>query len=238
MADTVTEHRLDRVYQAIAARDGDPRPFSRLQAVCHACVDLLPVAGAGVMLMADRVHQGTLYATDKATGALEDLQNAAGEGPCLDAYQLGCPVLEPDLADGGVRAWPLLAAAAIQAGINALFAFPLQLDGASVGALDLYRVRPGLLTVEQVDDARLLAAMATREVLAMQADALPGSLPAQIGDLSGDRTAIEQAVGMTSAQLNVTVVEAALRLRAAARDQDRPLAAVARDVLARTFRLS
>lgn len=121
--------------------------------------------------------------------------------------------------------------------MGAAFGFPLQFDDVSVGALDLYRERPGNLTDAEIDDARLLAAMATREVLRMQAEALPGSLPARMPDLSGDRTAVEQATGMASAQLDVTVAEAAKRLRVYARGQDRALAAVAREMVARTLRL-
>ncbi|CAN5266805.1 MAG: GAF domain-containing protein [Euzebyales bacterium] len=233
----MADRRIQRIYQAVAERDGDPRPFSRLQAVCHTCADLLPVTGAGVMLMAERMHQGTVYATDETIQRLEDLQNAAAEGPCIDSYNLGRPVLEPDLAGAGRRTWPLLAAAALDAGMRALFSFPLQLDDTSVGALDLYRDQPGALGPDQVDDARLLAAMAAREVLAMQADAAPGSLPAQIADLSGDRAAIEQATGMVSVQLHGTIAEAARRLREAAAGQGRALAAVAHDVVARTLRL-
>ncbi|MGH8931612.1 MAG: GAF domain-containing protein [Egibacteraceae bacterium] len=231
------EHRLQRLYQAVALRDGDPRPMGQMKAICRACIDLLGVSGAGVMLMAERMHQGTAYATDDIIQRLEDLQNNAAEGPCLDAYNLGRPVFEPDLADGGIRAWPLLAPTARKAGMAAVFAFPLQLDDTSVGALDLYRDQPGPLTDVQIDDARLLAAMATRAVLGMQADAAPGTLPAQIADLSGDRAAIEQATGMVAAQLSITVAAAAARLRTAAREADRALAVVAHDIVARTLRL-
>lgn len=233
----MADRRSEQLYNVVARHDGDLSPFGRLQAVCHACVDALPITGAGVMLMAERMHQGTAYATDLVIRRLEDLQNAAAEGPCLDAYNLGRPVLEPDLAGSGVRRWPLLAATAVQAGMRSVFGFPLQLDDVRVGALDLYRDRPGAFSEAHVHDARLLAAMATREVLRMQADALPGSLPARMPDLSGDRAAIEQATGMTSAQLDVTVAEAGIRLHAFAQEHNRALATVARAIVARTLRL-
>lgn len=229
--------RVERIYAAVSRRDGTPEPFHRIQAICRACVDLLPVTGAGIMLMAERMHQGTLHATDERIQGLEDMQNAAAEGPCIDSYNLGRPVLEPDMDTSGRRRWPLLAAAAVEAGIHALFSFPLQLDDTSVGALDLFRDRPGPLTREQVDDARLLAAMATREVLDLQASAPSGSLPAQIADLSGDRVAIEQAIGMVAAQLNSTTLEAGQRLRQVAAQQGAALADVAYEIIARTLRL-
>lgn len=234
----LSKDRLERIYSAVAQRDGDTTPRGRLKAACRACVDLLPVTGSGIMLMAERAHQGTLHATDQRISQLEELQNATAEGPCIDSYNLGRPVLEPDLADQGLRTWPLLARAALDAGIAALFSFPLQLDDTSVGALNLYRDRPGPLTPDQTADARLLAAVAAREVLSLQAEATPGSLPDQIGDLSGDRAAIEQATGMASAQLEIAIPQAAAVLRERARAEGRPLAEVARAIVARALRLS
>jgi hypothetical protein len=171
--------RLQRLYSAVSRHDDSIDSFRRLQAICHACVDVLPVEGAGVML---------------------------------------------------------LAAAARAAGIEALFSFPLQIDDASMGALNLYRSNPGDLRGEQADDARLLAAMATREVLGMQAAETPGALPTQVADLSGDRVAIEQATGMVAAQTNTDIVEAARRLRTLAVQRDSALAQVAHDIVARALR--
>ena len=234
----MSSDRVARIYDAVAQRDGDPSPMHRLEAICHACLDLLPVDGAGVMLMAERAHQGTLYATDDRIQQLEELQNSAAEGPCIDSYNFGRPVLEADLDTTGRSKWPLLSAAALKVGIRALFSFPLQLDDTSVGALDLYRQTPGELGPEQVADARLLAAMATREVLALQALAAPGSLPDQIADLSGDRIIVEQATGMVAAQIQAEITEAARILRQVATEQNRAVAEVARDIVSRTFRMS
>lgn len=233
----MTEDRLAQLYETIAAHDGSSDPFQRLQAMCQAATRVLPVSGAGVMLMAQRTHQGTIYATDATIQRLEELQNAAAEGPCIDAYRLGRPVLEPDLAISGRRAWPHLAPSALQADMAALFSFPLQLDDASIGALNLYRDQPGGLTEDQSADARLLAAMIAREVLALQAVGDPESLPAQIADLSGDRTVIEQATGMVSAQLNIPMGQAAHQLRTYAHSHDRALAEVAHAIVDRTLRL-
>lgn len=227
----------DSLYEVVARHDGSPNPFSRLQGICHACIEVLDVTGAGVMLMAERMHQGTAYATDETIRGLEDLQNAAAEGPCLDAYNLGRPVLEPDLAGPGVRTWPVLGTSAVRHGMRAAFGFPLLLDDTSVGALDLYRDQPGPLDEGQVRDARLLAAMAAREVLAMQAQAPEGSLPAELAGLSGDRATLEQATGMAAAQQGTTVIDAARRLRDHARQHDRSVASIAQDIVDRKLRL-
>lgn len=229
--------RLWRIHEALSAGNGQADPLGRIKLVCRVCVDLLPVAGAGVMLMAERVHQGTLWATDTTIQALEELQNDAGEGPCIDAYTVGHPVLEPDMAGHGAQLWPRLARGVLEAGIQALYSFPLQLDDTSLGALNLYQRHATPLSEEQVADARLLAAVVTREVLAMQATAVPGSLPDQVDDLPGDRSAIEQATGMVAVQLNETVAQAAHHLRETAATQRRSLAEVAHDIVTRKLRL-
>lgn len=226
---------LRRVYATLAHQDGDR--FARLRAICHLCIEALGVDGAGVMLMAHRTHQGTLYATDDNIMALEELQNVAGEGPCIDAYTRGQPVLEPDVAGHGVAVWPVFAPEAVEADMLALFSFPLMLDDTCVGALNLYRRESRHLNASAIDDGRLLAAMVARDVLGLQADAEPGTLPTDIADLSGDRVSIEQATGMVAAQLGISIVEAADRLRQLARREDRHLTAVARDIIARRITL-
>src|SRR5688572_12531320 len=130
--------KLHDIYAALAASER-AEPEQRLAAICDLCIRALTVTGAGIMLMADRAHQGTLYATDDRIRMLEELQNAAGEGPCLDSYNLGRPVWAPDLEATGPTAWPTLAPGALKEGMRALFSLPLQLDDASFGALNLYR---------------------------------------------------------------------------------------------------
>jgi hypothetical protein len=224
--------RTQLIAETVGARDGHGSPFGRLQVICHVAVEMCGVDGAGVMLMTHRHHQGTAYATDPTIQSLEDLQNGVGEGPCLQAYLLGRPVFAPDLAGSQNPLWPRLAGAALEAGMGALFGFSLQLDDTSIGALDLYRHQPGELTATQAHDGRLLAAMATRSVLAMQEQSEAGSLPSQIQNLSGERATIEQAVGMTAGAHGLHIGEAKERLRAHSRTTETALAELAAEVIA------
>jgi hypothetical protein len=63
----------------------------------------------------------------------------------------------------------------------------------------------------------------------------PGGQPA---DLAGHRAEIDQATGMLTEQLGVGIADAFARLRAYAYANDRQLADVARDIVARRLRLS
>jgi hypothetical protein len=187
--------------------------------------------------------------SNPVSALIEDLQYSLGEGPCVDAYRQDRPVSEPDLADHGVlsgadradrggRRWVAFTPAAVAAGARAVFGFPLRVGDIRIGALNLYRDSPGPLDDEQHADALVLAGVAARAVLVMQADAPAGSLGAELEAGSDFRFVVHQASGMVSAQLDVSVGEALVRLRAFAFAHDRPLAAVADDVVARRLRFS
>jgi hypothetical protein len=105
-----------------------------------------------------------------------------------------------------------------------------------LGALDLYRDQPGPLTDDQHADALVMADVAAAAVLMLQANAPPGKLAAELEASADFQYVIHQASGMVSAQLEVSVGQALIRLRAYAFGNDRPLAEAARDVVARTLR--
>jgi hypothetical protein len=84
----------------------------------------------------------------------------------------------------------------------------------------------------------VLAGVAARAVLALQADAPPGMLGAELEAGSDFRFVVHQASGMVSAQLDVTIGEALVRIRAFAFAHDRALNMVAEDVVARRLRFS
>ena len=104
------------------------------------------------------------------------------------------------------------------------------------GALNLYRDRPGPLNDEQHADALVMADVAAQAVLLLQADAPPGKLAAELEAGADFQYVVHQAAGMVAVQLDVSVGHALIRLRAYAFGNDRPLAEVARDVVARTLR--
>lgn len=225
--------RLLRLEARLEAGDaGGPRA-ARL---CEGCADVLGMTGAGIMLMAGDVAQGSVCSSDGVSALIEDLQYTLGEGPCVDAYQHGQPVLEPDLADPQVARWLAFTPKAMDAGARAVFGFPLRAVSGSLGALNLYRDRPGPLGTEQHADALVMAGVAARAVLAMQADAPPGFLGAHLEAGSDFRLVEQQAAGMVAAELDITVGVALVRLRAYAFAYDRPLLEVAEEVVGRRLR--
>jgi ANTAR domain-containing protein/GAF domain-containing protein len=236
----VTRALLDLVGTAEGDSHDDRRLARRL---VDACVAGTGVDGAAVSALTASVNRETLAATDTTAALLEDLQFTLGEGACLQAATTGRAVLVPDLhiPESTVR-WPVFAAAvAEQTEVRALFALPLQLGTINLGVLDLYRTTPGPLVGAELRDVVAATDATTLLMLGAQlrteADRyLPGGRdgPAEDRDdgLWDDRAEVHQATGMILVQLDVPAQDAFVRLRAHAFAHRRPVAEVARDVVA------
>src|SRR4029453_1836809 len=107
--------------------------------LANACVDLVAVGGAGIMLMDHGGNGSSLGLSDLATGLVEGLPFTLGEGPGIDAHGDGLPVLEPSLDAMSDDRWPAFAPAAVDVGFLGAFGFPLHMGTVCLGALDLYR---------------------------------------------------------------------------------------------------
>lgn len=196
------------------------------------------MSGAGIMLVSGDVPLGSVGTTGTVSARIDDLQFTLGEGPSVDAHASGRPVLEPDLAHPASPRWLAFTGAAIDAGARAVFGFPIAIGSVRVGALSLDAEHPGGLSDDQHADALVSARIAAEAVLAMQAKGEADLLVAELEDGSNFQYVVHQAAGMVSAQLDVTVTEALLRLRAHAFDGQRLLADVATDVVSRRVRFS
>lgn len=116
-----------------------------------ACVEVLPVSGAGLSLI--DVLRVPLGASDAAVDVAERLQTTLGDGPCLAAVAEGGSLVA-DHAAIAAR-WPTFHAELVrQTPFRSVASLPLATDdGAPFGALDLYSTEPQLdpsLVDEQV----------------------------------------------------------------------------------------
>nr|CAA9308962.1 MAG: diguanylate cyclase/phosphodiesterase (GGDEF & EAL domains) with PAS/PAC sensor(s) [uncultured Nocardioidaceae bacterium] len=121
-------------------------------------VDVLPVTGAGVMLMEPDAELHFVAGSNKTIFEIEALQRDFDEGPCLEAYRTGRAVAIPDLSVD--QRFPKFSPRALAAGLEAVFTFPLRLDEHRLGALDLYRDTPGSLSPGDSRAAQILADVA------------------------------------------------------------------------------
>lgn len=210
-----------------------PGTIGRLERLCAALTRALPATGVGLSLLtSDHYGGGTVAASNAGSWELEELQFTVGEGPCIDAYTLRRPVLESDLATHGMGRWPGYAAAALEHGVRAVFAFPLQVGAARAGALDVYRDEPGSLTAEALNQAVTFAEVAMGLLVDAQNGAQDGHTSSDLDDALAYRLEVYQAQGMVMVDLGVSINEAMARLRGHAYAHGRNVSDVARDIVA------
>jgi diguanylate cyclase (GGDEF)-like protein len=132
-------------------------------------VDVMPVTGAGVTLISAELDPRYIAASTEAALRFEELQSELGEGPCLVAYLTGEAISVPDLSS--TEWFPTFSPRAVQAGLAAVFAFPLHHADLQLGALDLYRDTTGPLSPDSMTAAQTLADVASAYLISAQARA-------------------------------------------------------------------
>jgi hypothetical protein len=213
---------------------GKPVALSHIATAAELAVG---VDGVAVTLVLDGALRETVYASNANASALEELTLTFGEGPCVDAFTGGGPVLVDDATGPQwLTRWPAFAQALVQAGGAAVFALPLQVGAIRLGVLDLYRSTPGELTPGQLADGLVLADTACALLLDGQDEPAARRNGYQPEQARPHHPEVHQATGMISVQLGVTATVALIRLRAYAYANDRALREVAGDVVARRLR--
>jgi hypothetical protein len=215
--------------------------------VCAVAVSSARASGGWVAAASGRGLDFVMCVTDPVSEQLAELQLMLGQGPCHDVLATAAPVLAADLGDEeSSRRWPAFTPEARQLGAAAGYVFPLVIGAIRAGVMGLYRSSPGSLSGRQLGDCLLLADTATVLLLDSLGD---GDGPGADGDghgarpagqppeLAAHRAEIDQATGMLTVQLGVSVTQAFARLRAYAHTHDQRLADVAADIVARRLRL-
>jgi diguanylate cyclase (GGDEF)-like protein len=132
-------------------------------------VDILPVTAAGVTLISPGVRPQYIAASNDAALRFEELQTEVDEGPCLSAYRTGEAVAVPDLRTE--ERFAKFRPRALDAGLAAVFTFPLHHGDHRLGALDLYRDTAGELSPQAMSWAQTLADVTAAYLLISQARA-------------------------------------------------------------------
>jgi hypothetical protein len=239
----VTSGRGEALWGLVAAHAAELSRRVSAADVCAVAVECVQVTGAWVTAASSRGPDFVIYVTDPVSEQLAELELTLGEGPGCDVLAWAAPALVGDLGDDQAgRRWPAFTPAAAGLGAAAVFAFPLMIGAIRAGTMGLYRGSAGPLTRSQLGDGLLLADVATMLVLDradLDGDGAAGDagLDGQAPTLAAHRAEIDQATGMLTVQLDVTAAAAFARLRAYAYVQDRRLADVAGDIVARRLRL-
>jgi hypothetical protein len=193
------------------------------------CVDLLPVAAAGILL---RDVTGTLQvigASSPSAHLLDLFQVQNEEGPCLESSTTGFPVSDAELSPTGP--WPRFAALTREQKFTAVYALPLRSRDVTIGALNLFATQP-------LSEGRLLVAQALADAATVSLLQVDPHIDLQIVinriHLAVEsRNTLEQAQGMIAQRFAIDAEEALIRIRDVSAETAMTVVAVASAVLAR-----
>ena len=226
------EAALARAFVRLAdtlASDFDVVDF--LQGLSADSVEILGAEAAGVMLVDAGGVLRLIASSDERMRLLELFELQGEQGPCLDAFSTGQPV-QAGAADSLTR-WPVFAPHAADAGFQMMCAVPLRLRTDVIGALNLFRATDEPFTDDEMDIAQAMGEIAAIGLIQERALRERSLLTEQLQAALANRVIIEQAKGMLAEYLKMTADDAFQLLRKYARNHNRKLSAVARDVTER-----
>ena len=216
---------------------GDAGLSQALVEVCLKITSRLGARGAAAVLISAQGEQTTLAASDAHAWNLTELEFSLGEGPSQAAFSRARPVLAPDMAQAARTMWPAYAPAALEAGVGAVFVFPMRIGAAAFGVLALYYDAATTLDHEQMNLGLSFAAYATDLLLESTANGATGFLGLDHQSAQEFRSEVYQAQGMVMVSLGVGLAEALARMRAHAFAHGQDLAALSAAIVAGTTRL-
>ncbi|MDQ6725294.1 MAG: GAF and ANTAR domain-containing protein [Actinomycetota bacterium] len=205
-----------------------------LTLLAERCVDVVDVAAAGLMLASPDGDLRVLASSSEEMRVLELLETQADEGPCVDCYRSGAPVVNLGL-DGAAARWPQFAPRCVGLGFRSVHVLPMRLRSQTIGALNMFRTDEGPMLEADVVAAQALADVATIAILQHRAMRDAQLLNEQLNEALNTRVAIEQAKGVVAEHANLDMEHAFARLRRHARNHSLPLADVAHAISSKSL---
>ncbi|TCC01935.1 GAF and ANTAR domain-containing protein [Kribbella soli] len=201
-----------------------------LHTLTERSVEILQADAAGLILVDPHEQLHVLASTTDQARLLElfELQNS--EGPCLDCFTTGHPVVNIDLAEVQAR-WPRFQAATTAAGYRSVHALPLRLRGQVIGAMNLFCQDRSSLSDDDIAVGQALADVATIGLLQERTVRHGEIVAEQLQGALNSRVLIEQAKGVLAERAGLGVDAAFAALRAYARRNGRHLSEVAAAVI-------
>ncbi len=172
-----------------------------------ACVELLGVTAAGIMLADQRKSLRVFASSNEETRVLELFELQNNDGPCLEAFNTGALVEGVDLSQHITR-WPHFAVAAQEAGFNTAYAVPMRLRDQTIGALNLFQAEVESFSTHNINVARVLADMAAIGIINHWSIRQQEVLAQQLQSALNTRVIIEQAKGVIAERQGLAMGEA------------------------------
>ena len=201
-----------------------------LRRVAEYTVSAIPGAdGTGVTLLENRGPANVVASADFVQ-SLDTVQYALREGPCVAALASGrTHVIRSVHTD---QRWPRFTARAAEHGVLAVLSLPLQVRGATRGALNVYSRVEGSFDAPAVRIGELFAVPAAVTAATAQVLADSQRLADNLGEALRSRAVIDQAKGILMALHGCDADRAFELLREASQTSHRKLRDVAQEIVA------
>lgn len=229
---TVSADRLARIFVEVADTLVDEFDLiDFLQVLADRTADLIAASAVGLVLADAHGNLEFMASSDENVKLIELFQIQQREGPCLDAFRTGEPVVNADLRTAAPR-WPVFAPRAAAAGYRSVHAFPLRLRAERIGALNVFSGDVGgHLGPDDAAIVQALADVAAIGLLQERAIARAEMLTEQLQGALNSRIVIEQAKGAIAQARGISVNAAFDLLRTYARSHSRKLGEVAHTIV-------
>ncbi len=192
--------------------------------------DVSGAASVGLLLTDQYGYLHCMAASNENARLLELFQLQNEEGPCLDCFDSGSPVVNSDLAQAQER-WPKFAPQAREYGFGSVHAFPMRVQERVIGALNIFGSEALAFEASEVRLVQALADVATLAILREPLVTGDGGVVEQLQAALNARVVVEQAKGALARIRGVGVDEAFGLLRAHAMATGQRLGVVARALL-------
>lgn len=199
-----------------------------LTTLTERCVELTRSTEVGIVLADDAGDLQVMASSSERAHVLELYEIQNREGPCFDAYRSGEQVRNAPLDDAR---WPHFGARARAAGYRVVHAVPLRHHEHVIGAVNVFDARSAELDETEFELLQALADIATISILQHRSLTRAVTLAGQLQHALDSRVAVEQAKGVLAERLKVDIAHAFSMLRTFARNLNRDIADVARDVV-------
>lgn len=205
-----------------------------LVSIAGYAVQAIPGAqGVGLTLLeSDRAQ--TVVATADFVRAVDDVQYALGEGPCLSAVEASRTFTSGNL--GGEPRWPRFGPRVGRMGVHSALSLPLLLPGQVIGALSVYAHGKNVFDTHAIELGETFARSAAVSVANAQQLADADRLIGQLREALTSRAEIDQALGVVMSRTGLSATEAFTQLRTQSQSRSMKLADVARDLLGEATR--
>lgn len=189
---------------------------------------VVPAVACGVTMRRDG-QDFTAAASDPFAAQVDELQYGADEGPCLDSMRTGEIVEVRDLATD--PRWDGYRPHAVAHGLASSLSLPLEVDGHTVGAMNLYATRRAAFAEPARTQATAFASQCSAALTVALRMVDYHELHRQLVDAMSARSVIDQALGVLMSEQRCDAATAFDLLRQASQRRNRKLRDIAADLV-------